>query len=77
MSEFRPITTLADLALQDDGEVMAGYVAGLHGAPEPGSDRSRAYWHGWKNGMVDAGRQPIDDAQRELARAATIWARVH
>lgn len=76
MSEFRPITTLADLSLQDEGEIAAGYLAGLGGAPEPGSDKSRAHWHGWRNGRMDGGYAPPDDAQIQLVRAvaARRWA---
>lgn len=69
MSEFQPVTTLSDLAVQDCDEILAGYVAGLHGEPEPGSDKSRAFWHGWRNGSADAGRRPFDAAQRRLAAA--------
>lgn len=69
MSEFRPITTVADLLLQNQEEISAGYLAGLDGAREPGSDKSRSYWHGWRNGMVESGRRPIDAAQRELQSA--------
>jgi hypothetical protein len=48
--------------------MVAGYRAGLDGTSEPGSDKSRSYWHGWRNGMMDSGRATIDDAQAKLAR---------
>lgn len=67
MSEFQPITSIEDLALQPDMEMQLGYLAGLNKEPEPGSDKSRAYWHGWRNGMVDGGHAEIDDAQQRLA----------
>lgn len=66
MSEFRPITTLEDLLIQDEGEVTAGYWAGRRGDPEPGNLHSRAYWHGWRNGMADAGRVRMDRHQHTL-----------
>jgi ribosome modulation factor len=68
MSEFQPVETKADLERLDDDEILAGYLAGLSGESEPGSDKSRAYWHGWRNGMVDSGRAQIDCAQVRLAR---------
>lgn len=66
MSEFRPITTLEDLFDQDENEIAAGYWAGRRGDAEPGNQYSRAYWHGWNNGMADAGRRKYDCHQRQL-----------
>lgn len=68
MSEFNPVTTKAELSALDSGEMVEGYRAGLDNAPEPGSDKSKAYWHGWRNGMVDRGYMAMDDAQAMLAR---------
>lgn len=68
MNEFRPVRRLEDLVTLDDEEVLDGYRDGLRGEPEPGNNRSRSYWHGWRNGAVDSGRRRSDDAQRELAR---------
>jgi hypothetical protein len=69
MSEFTPVATVEDLNSLDEGEIVDGYLSGLRGEPEPGSNRSRAYWHGWRNGMADSSRMPIDTAQRQLAHA--------
>ncbi|CUJ53288.1 Uncharacterised protein [Achromobacter xylosoxidans] len=68
MSEFQPVRTKADLELLDDGEMVAGYISGLNGNEEPGSDKSRSFWHGWRNGRSDRGLAPVDDAQMQLAR---------
>jgi hypothetical protein len=68
MSEFHPISTLEDLSLQDREEMAAGYRSGIRGEPEPGSNKSRAHWHGWRNGRVDGGYADKDAAQIELAR---------
>jgi len=68
MSEFQPIRTKAELDLLDDDEIVAGYISGLNGDDEPGSDKSRSFWHGWRNGHSDRGFSPIDDAQIQLAR---------
>jgi hypothetical protein len=69
VSEFRKVSTTADLANLDGDEILAGYLAGYKGEPEPGSDKSRSFWHGWRNGMADAGRVKIDAEQRALVAA--------
>lgn len=68
MSEYKPVTTLADLDSLCDDEVNEGYRDGRAGEPEPGNNRSRSYWHGWRNGNGDK-TGVVDQAQRELARA--------
>ncbi len=68
MAEFHTVSTLADLMMLDDDEIAAGYSAGLEGAPPPASDRSKGYWHGWRNGLVDSGRLQADAAQLALSR---------
>jgi hypothetical protein len=56
----------------DETEIMAGYFAGFYGEPEPTeAGYSFAYWHGWRNGMVDSGRCENDSAQVELAHDTT------
>ena len=77
MSEFKPISTLEDLNLQDTDELLAGYHAGLENLAEPGSDKSRAYWHGWRNGRTDRGVTPVDTSQAELARRFVLRQRAH
>lgn len=67
-SEFKPVSTAAELATLDDAEIISGYRDGLRGEPEPGNNRTRSYWHGWRNGMVDSGRRASDWAQRALVR---------
>jgi hypothetical protein len=68
MAEFSPIKTVAEFKQLDDGEILEGYFDGFHGGPAPGSDRSRSFWHGWRNGQVDAGRAEPDLAQQLLAQ---------
>ena len=77
MSEYQPLSSIAELAFIDDGECVAGYLAGLHGEPEPGSDKSKSYWHGWRNGMMDTGRLPLDGAARNLAHEFVRRQRAH
>ena len=64
-----PVTTLAEYDALEDEEVIAGYRSGRDGEPEPGGNRSLSFWHGWRNGMADAGHMPIDDAMSVLVAA--------
>jgi hypothetical protein len=69
MSEFQKVSTKADLDALDIDEVVAGYSAGWDGElSEPGSDKSRGYWHGWRNAMADKGLLPHDYEMSQLAR---------
>lgn len=67
MSEYQPVTTLADLATLDNVEVMEGYWYGFEGWPEPGNNRSRSFWHGWRNGALDGGHIKKDQDHAALA----------
>lgn len=60
-----PVTNADELAGFDDAEILEGYMDALAGDGEPGGNRSKGYWHGWRNGSNDrAGK--VDDAQRAL-----------
>ena len=76
MTEFRPVSDIEEFRLLDDGEILEGYFDGFHGASSPGSDRSRSYWHGWRNGRVDAGLAEPDTAQLALARSFAGYGRL-
>ena len=70
MPEYLPVTTLEDLDALDMDEVTEGYRFGYAGNPEPNHHAvSRSFWHGWRNGSMDAGHLPHDAACRELAAA--------
>lgn len=71
MSEFAPVETPQDLETLDQDEIVQGYMEGLSAdeAKEPGSDKSRAYWHGWRNAMTDRGLAQMDIHQARLVRA--------
>ncbi|WP_429497063.1 hypothetical protein ACQUFY_10870 [Robbsia andropogonis] len=77
MSEFKPCADRADLSSLNDADIVDGYCAGLIGDAEPGSDKSRSYWHGWRNGMADSGRMDLDDAMRKLASEVVAYSRAH
>ncbi len=64
------VTSLEELDALDGAEIVEGYSDGRMNEPEPSGNRSKSYWHGWRNGMTDGGHALIDDAQRQLARAA-------
>ena len=67
---YTPIMTLEELDLLNDEEVIEGYFDGRANEPEPGGNRSKSYWHGWRNGMVDGGHAEKDAAQAILAHLA-------
>lgn len=61
----------------DEDECLAGYRSGLQGEPEPGSDKSRSFLHGWRNGMVDKGHLPISREQEEYAKSFVAKSHSH
>lgn len=66
----RSVSSLEQLDALDDYELLEGYRDGIAGDPEPGDNRSLAYWHGWRNGAVDKGLREKDDEQAILAH---LW----
>lgn len=70
---FEPVRTLADVESLDDDEVLDGYLEAKRGDLEPGLNRGRAYWHGWRNRMIDLGEIKPDDASWQLAHE--LWPR--
>lgn len=68
MDENRiPAATVEEVMAFDIEEVLEGYHDGLAGDEEPGNNRSKAYWHGWRNGNGDR-HGTADAAQRALVR---------
>jgi len=65
---FEPVRTLADLESLDDVEILAGYLEAKRGDPEPGPNRGRAYWHGWKCRMIDYGEIKGDSIHEALVK---------
>lgn len=59
---------MADLETLDPGQIAEGYLSAERGDPEPGPNRGRSFWHGWRCKMMDLGQIEIDDAHRQLAR---------
>jgi hypothetical protein len=77
MSEYQPLRSASEADLLDMDDCVAGYRSGLHGESEPGSDKSKSFWHGWRNGMIDSRRAPIDEACVNLAREIVARQRAH
>lgn len=65
---FTPVRTLADLESLDQDQILEGYVTTQRGDPEPGANRGRSFWHGWRNRMMDMGVLEVDEASRSLAK---------
>ena len=61
-----PVVTAEEVMAFDSAEVVEGYNDGSANEPEPSGNRSKAYWHGWRNGMVDGGHSKGDPAMRLL-----------
>ena len=62
----------------DEAEIVEGYFDGRNGDPEPGDNRSYAYWHGWTKGACDGGHREATEADALLARDAIAeWSRRH
>jgi hypothetical protein len=75
-STFEPVRSIEDLDALDIAEILEGYWEGRDGEPEPGANRGRATWHGWRNGMIDSHRMEKDDAAAELARVCVARQRM-
>jgi len=69
MAEFRSVQTVSDFKTLDDGDILEGYLDGFHATGTPDSRRSRGYWHGWRNGVIESGQLPPDAAYNRLASA--------
>ncbi len=65
---FEAVTTMEDLLTLDEGDIVAGYREFRRGDPEPGPNRGRAYWHGWKNASRDHHCEPPTPEAAQLAR---------
>jgi hypothetical protein len=63
----RPVLLASDLEGLDSAEILEGYQDAHEGFPCSGN-RSRAYWHGWQNGMVDTGKMGKTVYMELLAR---------
>ena len=65
---FAPVRTVVDLETLDQDEITAGFMDGYRDpdAPEPGPNRGRGYWHGWRCAMMDLGKIEIDDAHHRF-----------
>jgi hypothetical protein len=68
LSEYTPISSVAELALLNSDEIIEGYRSGSRGEPEPDSTKSKSFWHGYRNGLVDFGHWKGDEHQTALAR---------
>jgi len=69
MSVFAPVRTLDDLDTLSEADIIEGYTTAQRGDPEPGENRGRAFWHGWRNRMIDLGVIEGDDAAAALVAA--------
>jgi hypothetical protein len=77
MSEYQPLSTRAELQHLNMDECLEGYRSGLAGDAEPGTDKSKSFWHGWRNGAMDRGLIAPDAASIQLANEIVRHQRAH
>ena len=63
------VSTMDELVEFDTDEIIEGYFDGRENEPEPQGNRSKSYWHGWRNGMIDGGHMKSDAASKALTAA--------
>lgn len=63
----QPVHSLSDLWGLNPDEIVEGYKDGFENFP-CSDNRSRAYWHGWRNAQIDRGHIPSDWQSDLLAR---------
>lgn len=70
---FDAVRSVADYRSLDESEILIGYMDGMAGLVGA-EDMTRSYWHGWRNGAVDAGFIEPDEAQLEIDAAFALLA---
>jgi hypothetical protein len=68
VSEFSAVFSVRELELLDSDEILEGYLSARSCRTEPGNNRSKSFWHGWRNGMADLWHADPDAAQAALAK---------
>ena len=69
-NQYDPVTTVEQLNALDSDLCLAGYRAGFGFTEVNYMQKDPAYWHGYRNGQVDRGLEPITPEQCQLAREA-------
>lgn len=59
------VSNVADFRALDEAEILIGYMDGVSGV-SLAEGVTRSYWHGWRNGLVDAGLIEPDEAYLQL-----------
>lgn len=72
MTVFAPVRTLEDLDTLDEAAIIEGYTTAKSGDPEPGENRGRAFWHGWRNRMIDLGTVEVGHDRHSSAAEIQI-----
>jgi hypothetical protein len=72
---FRKVRSLEELAELDQAEIVEGHLSAERGDPEPGLNRGRAFWHGWRTRMMDLGEIEIDAEHRQLVHQYAVLQR--
>lgn len=70
MAILRPVAAGPASSSATASTIAGSIWSGRDGDPEPGGNRSLAYWHGWRNGAVDFKHRKMDPEQMHIAR---LW----
>lgn len=62
---FEVVRSVTDFRSLDEAEILIGYMDGMAGLVGA-EDMTRSYWHGWRNGALDAGFIEPDEAQLQI-----------
>ena len=68
--EYSPVSNIFELSQLNDDEILEGYLSVCEDKKSqklPGSDKSKSFWHGWRNGMVDKKYSDGDHFMNRLA----------
>ena len=68
MTRFEPVKTKSELDALDQAEIVEGYRSAEAGDPEPGENRGRAFWWGWRCRQMDRGLIEITADHMALTR---------
>lgn len=68
MANFASFASVEELDSLDEAEMIEGHLSAQRGDPEPGPNRGKAFWHGWRTRMMDLGEIDGGEVHRKLVR---------
>lgn len=68
-TNFKPVITLEELDTLIEADLIDGFMSAERGDPEPGENRGKSFWHGWRSRMMDLGEIQSSPEHRALTEA--------